>query len=548
MIARTPISDLDPDLVAALQADMTARLQAAFPALDFRRGVYHDRIVYLSAILAADEQALVDAIQQSGSLLDIQANPDLADPTLVDRVLSNYRVERIAGAAASGPLTIVVATLAPLTIPAGMTFAIGAVQVATSAVTAVRVDASQVTSAGDRVLARQPDGTYAFTLTATAVAVGIAGMLRRGAAAVPDAPPPNFVKAFIPSDWSGGADGETNAQLVARFQAGIAAPVFSNRTNVAAMLKAVPAFAGLRGLSIIGAGDVELLRSRHGLFPVSLPGYCDVYVRAAALPLATVVRKTATLVAKTADGGVWQFSVGRDDAPGFYEVAQVLRAGDDPTRPGYEVTSDVRGVDLSGTGHLPDVREAVEAAYSRYQTAVIQFLDTDTPAGTLTLGTATAAYDVVLRGQPLLAGLQDYLSGRGVSWPGGDVLVRGALPCTLRLNFTVYVQPNSPALDTAAVASTLADLVNGQGFVGQLYASSLIDAVAALLPPGAAIGPLDMFGVVRRPDGTTLLLRDGTVLTIPTEASTGVTPRTAIFILDPADVAVSVANLALPEV
>ena len=545
-IARQPVANLDPAVVATLQADMTARLQVAFPNLDFRRGVFHDRVLYLSAVLAADEENLISNVQQAMSLLDIQANPALADPALVDSVLSNFRISRIQGGTASGQIMIVVSALSPLTLPSGMTFTAGSVQIVTTQVTAVRTSSSQVVAASDQVLSPQPDGTYVFTLQAAAVAVGTAGMLTRGTAVIPDQPPPNFVKAYVPSDWSGGSNTETNAALMARLQAGIAAPGLSNRSNITALV--LSQFPGVVNMSIIGSGDPELNRARRGLFPISLPGYCDIYVRSASLPLQTVLSKTATFIGETPQGGIWQFALTAADAPGFYRVTQILSVGADPAAAGYGILSDVRGFDLSGTGMLPDVELPTEGTYSAFQTAVIQFLDTSTPTAGLVVGASTATYTVVTVGQPQLAAIQTYLSSRQRSSPSGDILVKGAVPCNLRLNFVAYVAPGNPAPDTNALAQTLAQTVNALGFAGRLFASTLIDAMASALPAGTALGPLDMFGQIRRPDGRILSLRDSAVLVVPSDPTNYVTPRTVVFVLDPADVSISVQTLTTPEI
>ena len=55
-------------------------------------------------------------------------------------------------------------------------------------------------------------------------------------------------------------------------------------------------------------------------------------------------------------------------------------------------------------------------------------------------------------------------------------------------------------------------------------------------------------GNVHRPDGTVVSVRDSAILKIPDEPDRGVTARTTVFILDPADVSVAFASTALPEV
>ena len=67
-------------------------------------------------------------------------------------------------------------------------------------------------------------------------------------------------------------------------------------------------------------------------------------------------------------------------------VGPVLGPQDDA---GYEVIADDRGIDLDYPGFVPDIIAAIEAVYSRYQTATIRFLDTDTPVTDLVENEAT---------------------------------------------------------------------------------------------------------------------------------------------------------------
>ena len=547
-MATTPdLSTLDPTLVAAIQAELTARLQETFPTLDYRRGVLHDRVLYLASVLSAADRTVLATVNNSKSLLDIQTNPATADPTMVDAVLSNFKVTRLVGAPATGTVTLVVTALAPLTIPAGTQFTAGTMTFATAGAIAVRTSPTQVTATTDQVLTPLASGNYTFTIPVAATANGAAGMIRRGTALVPAQPPANFYAAYAATDFTGGVDTETNAQLIARMQAGIAAPIWSNRANILAMLTSQPAFSGLVALSAIGAGDPELGRSFRGPLPVAHAGYCDLYARTAFLPSRIPLTKTATLVGSNAQGGIWQFSLGRDEAPGFYEITQIAAAGSTPDTPGYQVLSDVRGFDRSGDPYAPDVITGTEAAYSRYQTATIQFLDTTTPIGTLAMGSAQQTYTVVAEAMPQVADLQTFLNSRAVRTPGFNLAVKGAVPCFLRVGLTIYARPGS-TVDTVGIANQLAATVNATGFTGWVFSSTLNDAIASFLPTGAACGSYDLFGRLRRPDGSTIYLRNPVSIQIPNTPTLGVTPRTAVFILDPADVSVTVVPQTGPDV
>jgi hypothetical protein len=253
--------------------------------------------------------------------------------------------------------------------------------------------------------------------------------------------------------------------------------------------------------------------------------------------------RTAEFFEMTGDGfGVWQFSVDRDEAPGFYEVVAVrLASAEDGT---YEVTEDVRGIDLSAPDEdyfVPDLADGVEGAYSRFQTAVIRFQDTDTLVTGLSLG-ATASYTVVVSLVTRIDALQDFLADGDLVPYGGDLLVRAPVPCFVSLSFTIYKRSNQDEPDLGPVRIALCDVVNRLGFVRTLRAAQLTSAVQALLPDGMTLGAIDMLGRVRYPAGTISYLHDSAALELPDDPDNGVTYRTAQFFLVADDIAITIVS------
>ena len=527
-------------------------LSERYPAAELRRGVVHDLIMQLAGTVVAAQQANVDRVRRSQSLLAVRADPSLSTDAVVDALLSNFGVARLPGAAAAGIVTVVLDAAVPVVVPSGVTFTGGGATFVSAVARAVRTSAAAVTGPTDLVLQDLGAGRRGFGVPVVAAVVGAAGMARRGAAMAPAFSPPHFVQAYAEGDFVGGHDVETNAELMDRLRVGIAAKAWSNRDTIDAMLHAEPRFARCLQSSICGFGDPEQLRN-HTLFPISPAGRCDAWIRPAALPTSVAVPVVATLVGTQAAGGVWQFDLGRDAAPGFYEVSRVALPSSPQSDAGFEVLADVRGLDATGPGWMPDVVTPVEAAYTRYQTATVRFLDPSTPVAGLVVGAAQAAYAVALSAMPLVADLQGYLGGRGVRDPGGDVLVRAPVPCFLTVSATVMLRPGSAAPTAATLTAArvaVAAAANSLGFAGALYASTLVAALTPYLPAGAGLGPIDMRGRIRRPDGGTTYLGDPrrNSLQVPSDPAGLVTARTVVFILDPADVAIGVETPDLPPI
>ena len=536
------LSALPADKVEQAESYLKALLQELNPTLELRRGVVGDLLLHLAGITATANNENIDRVRRSSSLQAIEEDPTLAEDDVVDRVLSNYRITRQPGEPATGTVRMVISQLVPVTIAQGAVFSANGMEFTADAAFAARTTSAAVLSPNDRLLTAVGDGTYQFTFEVTATTNGLAGRLKRNTRLVPRIAPPNFVTSYASGDFGGGADEETNAQLIARLQEGISPQAWSNRANILTLLRGQESLATIRQISAIGFGDAEMLRDQHTILPISLGGRVDLYLFSRELPQAVAVTVTATLVDETADGGIWQFSLDRDDAPGFYEVTRISL----PTSTldqSYEVRDDIRSFDLTGDGFLPDILSAEEAVYSRYQTGTIRFLDTDTLTTELTVGTSTQEYQVLVAALPLIAEAQEFLNDREVRCPAGDVLVKAAVPCFLSLSFNVHRQGSAPAPDETAIANALADYVNQQGFAGRLYASALADVVQELLPTGCHTGAIDMFGRVRRPNGSLLYLRSTELLVVGAEDGTMVSDRTVVFFLDPEDVAISVQNV-----
>ncbi len=541
------LNDLDPTLVSASLDAATALIQEDNPTLDLRPGPLFSILAYYHALLATQAQALQDNYLAARSLQDLEANPELAPPEYVDAVLSNFRVTRMSGAAAQGPVVIVVSRNTAITIGVGAVFTANGLRYLADATYSAKPSAGQIIAATDRLLTPTNDGNYAFTISVTAEAVGSAYALHKDVTLFPDVLPTNFVNSYAASDFTGAADGETNAEVLERLQEGVSARCLSNRTSMQSMLRAQEPFARVGVSSIVGYGDPELTRADRSIFPIRLGSRCDWYIRTTPEVLRLGLTQAAVLVdVDQATGyGTWQLAVARDDLPGFYEIRAIRPAGTDPAlfAGGLEVTADIRGLDLDPglVGFVPDVQTYAEGAYSRFQTAIIRFVDTTRQALDLDLG-VQYDYDFELRGLPLLGEIQDFVSRRDVRHHGADCLVRAPVPCFVQLALTIYKASNQDPPDTAAIAEALASAVSAVGFVGALYAGTLQGAVSPLLTAGMTTSAIFMLGRIRRPDGVTAWLRSEEVLQVPQDPDHMLSPRTCLFCCDPEDVTVSVIS------
>ncbi len=543
----TSMSELTPEQVQARAALLSQMLQENNPTIDAQRGVVNELVVKPGAAIAEVAAEEIDRYNRARSLKEISDDPDLADDDLVDSVLSLYRIERKIGSQAVGQVTIVLSAAINVTIRAGAVFTGNGLEFVTERLFTSQSTSGTASSPTDQVLVQIGTDRWAFTIEVVAVEPGAAGRLAKDTTLVPSETPLRFVKAYAAADFVGGEDTETNAEMVTRINRGISAKGGSNRVNMDAMLLEQPAFEGVKASSVIGYGDDEQIRN-HTIWPGSLGGRIDWYVRTQAKVELKQIDVAATLITKHIDNrGTWQFSLGKNDAPGFYDIINIVPADSDETLGGFPITSEVRDFDLTDEVMEFDVETAEEAAFTALQTTTIQFYDEDQDVSDMTVGDE-ADYSVTVRVMPLIREIQDFVAGRRVRHAAADVLVKGPVPCFVQLSFDINMRSDAAAPDTDAIKNDLAALVNGYGFTGRLPASAVSAVIQSHLEAPAAAGAIDMFGIIRRPDNTFKPIRSSEILLIPDEPGRMVTSRTVAFFLDPTDIAISLRYVDMPEV
>lgn len=535
----TNLNELPADKIEAMFVTLSQLMQERHPEIELTRGVFHDLVLYFSSVLNATMQENIDRVLQSNSLQRIKNNPAVADEEVVDQILSNYGLVRDAGAAATGLATIV------LPFPVEILFGTGINLTANNGVVFNPTESfqilppdSQAVVDSDRVMTPVGDGTYVVTIAVRAQVVGAVGNITRGTELLPDFTPTNVSAIYATTDFVDGRDPATNADYIAKLAPALAAKTIGGRQSYIATIKSQTPFDVIPHISIIGAGDAEQQRDQHGLFPISGGGKVDVYLHSHGYPQTREYFLEATYVGPGTIGSRWQVSISRELAAGVYEIVRVAKPND-RVNTGYEIVNEIRGVDFSGFDFVPSIKYLHESAYTRYQTITIQFDDTDTSILNLTPNQSKAVYAVSTASLPYISEVQDFLTDRDRRSRTTDVLVRAAVPCFTKISFQIRKDANDSNPDFEAIQKAVSDKVATIGFTGQLHASHIAATVQQLLSGKQAIGAVDMFGRIRKPDGQNIYIRDNMLLQIPHNPQHLITGRTTAFLTSPADVSVT---------
>jgi len=536
-----------PSLDALLQTDvdqvtakLTQQLFEKYPEMDLRRGLFHDVLLVAHAILETALRTNLQRYLDARSLRQVALDPSLASPGVVDAILSNWGVSRREGTKARGTIMIELSQARSTTIPAGFIFESNGYSFASAATYSARANAAQVTAVNDRVITQIDNGNYVFVIDVVAAEVGSAQKLNAGDILSPNSAIAGFVSSYALSSFEEGTTTETNAELLSSLQLGIAAKTLSNRTNMLALLRDTPEFALVTNNSIVGYGDREMLRDRHNIFGISYGGRVDWYCRGQQNLQRTRVLVEAVLTRNTPEGGIWQMMITRDISPGFFEIAAIRSRTAPLTAASFVLVDEVRGIDTTGEGFVPDVLNVVEGAYSSYQTAVVAFLDPDTAFNTPT-GTS-AEYSCEFKGVPLIAELQTFLSSRDVRHFGADVLVKAPVPCFVQITLTINKASDDAVPDITGITQAIVDCVNTTDFIGRLDGSKIVDVVHNFLSGNLSVTSLDLLGRIRRPDGTFLYLRNPEAIVVPTDPARLVTANTVQFFTEAVDVSINVKS------
>lgn len=538
------LSQIESERVATNVAMLSQFMQERHPEVELTRGVFYDLVLYFNGLLNAAVQQNIEKILQSRSLLQLTQNPELADTELVDHVLSNFNITRDAGTPASGVVTLVLLSPVTTLISTEDVFnANGTDFLPTNDFVLVPTNEDNPTltlAENERRIIAVGDGTYIANINVRAVTVGQGGNLKRGTTLSPNSGINNLSDAYAASDFIAGKDPSTNEEYLAKLSTGLAAKTIGGRKSYEALIKDQPVFENTLHYSILGCGDVEQQRDQHSLFPVSGGGKVDIYAHTNifAQELDHVVE--ALYVGQTADGSLWQFTIDENMAPGFYEVRRIAKP-EATGASGYKIVNDVRGINLPTTTYAPDIRYVYEGAYSRYQTSVIQFENDDSPTAGLVPNQSKAKYAVTTAGMPLIGELSDFLTDKNRRPRATDILVKAPVPCFTKISFQIHTEINEPVSDIAlaAIKKEIIAAISRVGFAGQLHASVITNAAHKYLTGRQAVNDLDMFGRIRRPDGSTTYVRSGVLLVIPNEADKLVTGRTTAFIVGEDDISIS---------
>jgi hypothetical protein len=328
----------------------------------------------------------------------------------------------------------------------------------------------------------------------------------------------NFVQAKAYGNFSSGSDIETDKQLLARVDTGLANKTLLTKASITARLK--EDYSNFKDISLVGANDAEMTRSKKNIFGVSTLGMVDVYLRMANGVETVNIIKTAE---KDADDGLWYISLDYNDVPGFYRVIAILP--EESNLSGSLEFTQTFDYSLDNLTSINTVNDKYEGRFTKYQTCELAF-EYAHPSGA-----TSADFDLLISYQPNIGDIQDlFLSGEERIMCA-DYLVKAALPCYVSVGLKVHRKSTTTEFQADKLKQDIYNYVNNIKFGEALYASEIIN-LCHNYGVKYVETPIKLVGEIYTNKSTIISVANNDVLTIPTKLSSGVSPKTTVFITD----------------
>lgn len=526
------LDGLDADVVYARLLRLMDTTEGLGAGVEVRSGVIHDFVLRLQSILW---QGISDRLDIVGDSL----NPMLAsaDATIESNVLdlaaSNLGLSRYVATNSSGVIAIRVRNRRTVLVPRGTTFTTtGGRTYITTAAYASRLDGAEIRGEADRLLVETNDG-YEFTVPAISLTTGLAGRAVANETIITTSLLlADQVQIYTKSAFSGGQDTESDQEILSRIRRQVPNKTLSSRASLAAFLSQFNAVPEITAISTIGFGDEELNRARSG--GIFFGGAADTYIRTSPLPFIRQVTKTAIATEVVVGGqATWSLAIERDDAPGFYHLSNARTAA------GVLLTiaDVVRGVDLAAIGdqQIPRITRAVDAAFSRFQTAAVTLQSAST--GVTVGDTQDITIDALMIDR--IADAQTLVGDRAHRFVGGDTLVKAAVPVFVSVGIQIHARPGVTLSNANAIRVAVANFLNTAGFATTLHTSRIASIVHNFLPSGADVHTVEAVLETILPDGKLNRQRTSTHLSTLNLPQQSVTGRTCVFYCDPSSIVVS---------
>lgn len=489
--------------------------------------VINELLIKLAATVHNEQYNYINFLSQANTVNSVLASAEDTYSPAIDFLASNYNTVRSDGIKAKGKLKITVANSYGIGVYEGTEFFQSSLGLSYFPVQNFTITPGEIITA-DQLPLRENNGLYFFIMDVEAAETGPQYQISSGTVlSLKNATDiVGFVKAEAYGNFSTGKSPETDKELIAKFKANLGSTRFESAVGITNRFSRE--FPGFQYLSICGANDNEMTRSKQNALGLSTFGKADVYVRSSLGPEIKFFEKEAKKIAD----GTWEMLISNYDVPGFYQIKSI--------------TPIVNDVNIGGTlvFKLPEfdyaiypgernneINNKIDARFTKYQTAKVIFSYND--IGKVAIN-QKELFNVQVTYQPNILEMQDMLLRDDYRIACADYLVKAVVPCMVSLKLNLVKKRPTDTYESLNLQQLKKDLFNYINTIpiGQdLQASSIIN-ICHNYDIRRVDLPIEMTGVIFAPDGSIIELENDDLLSIPQELSKGVTSKTTAFFID----------------
>lgn len=540
------LEDIDQDDFNTAEALILQMLRENAPDLDLRRGTaLRDLLVRPAAQFHALDNMRISDLQAAQSLSVMESSPEGIDATIADGILSNMAYVRQTGNRATGLVEFEASEFKEYFIGAGYQVQDSSERVfQTTRDWTVRTEAVEDSSSEVQLITlSEEDDQYMFILPMEAENAGTQYNISEGEGLVTvDNIIAGVTGITSNTDFSGGTNEESVTDAIGSLESALSHRAFESQSSIDARLR--EDFSNIYAVSAVGYANAAQLRDKHNLMGVAVGSKVDIYVRTYRAPNAEILSKVGTKVSD----GVYTLEITPAEAAGFFRIRSIIPTGTTvdgvilPSLPGigslqFSLTREATNLDDTYHDFGTD-NTAIETAFSVWQKGVVTV--TDVPAF-LEDGASVYPDEVTFKVEvytpPSLTEMQDRVDAPTVRNQEADQVVRGAIPCFITVEGTVF-RRQSATVDMDAMVTDVANLINSKNFSSDLAVSQVTKVLHSYDIERVSLRSnseesLRITGNIYAPDGSIISI-SGDTLNISTVADPSllVTPDTVVFTVD----------------
>ena len=516
------------ELVQDTADRLTAFISQNYASADTAPGtVISELVVKLAASLQNQQYNKITTLSQGEAISQALNSSTDTYNSQIDLIASNYNTTRNQGTHSTGSVQVYVSTQNSYSISASLQFIQPVLGLTYQVTGAFRVSPNPNPVLKELQLFSEGNQYY-FILPVIATGVGYSYQLSTGTSLAVHAPSSisGFISAKAYGNFTSALPLETDKQLISKFKKNLGSTRFESPAGIANRLAA--SYPTFQSLSVCGANDIEMTRSKQNALGISTFGMADVYIRN------TIGSETYTAVVtgtKTANG-VWQLNLDSTNyCAGFYNISSIIPNTTTLTGGTLSITDVSYGYRTFMSQINNVITGANDARFSNYQTAAVTFTYNEVPV--VSVGT-TAQFIVTANYQPNVGDIQNLMLSSDERLACADYLVKAALPCFVSLHIPLV--PNNPndtfaSLSLNNLKQDIFNYINTIPFGENVYASKIITLCHNYNISRVEL-PITLTGDILCNDGSTLTIKDSDKLQIPTNIGLGISPKTTQFFIN----------------